>query len=324
MESKKLTVKEAWMASPGPKTVKEAFLLYFKGVCMGGADIIPGVSGGTIALIMGIYHDLLKAIQSFNANFIKFALSFQFSRALEILHIRFLLSLFAGIATSLITLAHVINILLKEYPVYTWSLFLGLIGASILLLGKKVENILGTGGLGFLIGSICGYMIVGMIPVQTPETAWFIFFAGVIAICAMILPGISGAFLLLILGKYEYVTSALKNPFLPSNLFIIVVFGAGAFIGLLGFSRVLSYLLEKYHNITLAILTGLMLGSLRKVWPWKETLETTIIREKVYILREANILPQSFNTEFFVAIALMTLGFLAVLYMDSLVRRKEL
>ena len=122
---------------------------------------------------------------------------------------------------------------------------------------------------------------------------------------------------LLILGKYEYVTSALKNPFLPSNIFIIVVFGAGAFIGLLSFSRVLSYLLEKYYNMTLAILTGLMLGSLRKVWPWKETLETTVIRDKVYILREANILPQSFNTEFFLAVALITIGFIAVLYMDS-------
>ena len=194
MENKDMTMKEAWMASPGPKTMKEAFLLYFKGVCMGVADIIPGVSGGTIALIMGIYQDLLNAIQSLNINFIKHILSFKFSSALATLHIRFLLSLFAGIATSLIILAHVINILLKEYPVYTWSLFLGLIGASIVILGKKVDKIIGLGGLGFLIGTISGYLIVGMIPVQTPETAWFIFLSAVIAICAMILPGISGAF----------------------------------------------------------------------------------------------------------------------------------
>ncbi|MCP5498913.1 MAG: DUF368 domain-containing protein [Leptospiraceae bacterium] len=294
-----------------------------KGVAMGGADIIPGVSGGTIALIVGIYEKLLQAIQSIDAKFIRKLLSFNIKEALSIIHIRFLVSLLAGIGTAVVGLSHVIHIFLNDFPVQTWAFFFGLILASILIIGKSITNWGSSGGSGFLFGTISGYILVGLIPVQTPETSWFIFLCGMIAICAMILPGISGAFLLLVLGKYEYVTSALKNPFLPSSILIIITFGSGALIGILAFSRLLNYLLKNYHNLTIAILTGLMLGSLRKVWPWKEILETKLIRGKIHVLREANILPVSYDSTFLLAIFLILIGFILVLGLDKIASNEK-
>ena len=317
-----MTTKHAlsWMdaltRSPGPNSLKESLTLGLKGLCMGTADIIPGVSGGTIALITGIYEDVLGAIKSVNAQVVSHLIRRELKLALSLVHIRFLVCLLSGIGIAIISLAHLMNFFLNSYPVPTWSLFLGLIGASILVIGKQIKSWVGEGGIAFIAGTAIGFLVTGMIPVSTPENLWFIFLSGMIAICAMILPGLSGAFLLLILGKYEFITGALKNPFDLFNLSILSVFICGCIVGITGFSRLLSWLLEKYHNATIALLTGLMCGSMRKVWPWKETLATQVIRGKEHILREKNIFPESFDFVFFIAMLLTVAGFLFVIFLE--------
>jgi len=323
MEIKYTTWKEALGASPGPRSFKAATLLFVKGVCMGSADIIPGVSGGTIALITGIYENLLQAVRSVGSEMVKQLLRCHVKGAMAQVHIRFLLPLFFGISLAIVSLARIMNHLLHHYPVFTWSLFFGLIAASILVVGKKVKGWTGGPILWFLMGIALAYIIVSMIPVQTPEALWFIFVSGLIAICAMILPGLSGAFLLLILGKYEFITGALKNPFLPDNLIIILVFVFGCAVGLIAFSRVLNFFLQKYHNVTLAFLTGLMAGSMKKIWPWKEVIETKIIRGKSHDLVVQNILPPSLDKAFYIAISLAIIGLIVVILLSRLSESKE-
>ncbi len=312
------TWKEAFFEGPGPTSPRTTLNLAVKGLCMGSADVVPGVSGGTIALITGIYEDLIAALRSIDKEAIQKLLSLDFKGVVAKVHVRFLLVLFSGIVVAILSLARIMNYLLHHQPVPTWSLFFGLIAASTLMIGKHVNNWYGKAGISFVAGIIAATIIVNLIPMQTPEDLWFIFLCGVVAICAMILPGISGAFILLILGKYEYVTGALKNPFLPQNMIVIFVFCVGCGIGLLGFSRVLNYLLQKYHNLTLAFLTGLIAGSLQKIWPWKEVVATQIIRGKEHLIWGGPILPPSIDQTFFMAVALAVLGFVAVLTIERM------
>lgn len=318
-----ITWEEAFFKSPGPRTKKEAAILALKGLCMGSADIIPGVSGGTIALITGIYENLLTAIKSLNTSSIKQLLKGDVKGALAGFHLRFLACLLLGIGTAVVSLARLMNYLLHHQPVFTWSLFFGLIAASILVVGKKVERWNVGTAIGFAAGVGFALFIVNLIPVSTPETYAFIFLSGFIAICAMILPGISGAFILLILGKYEFITATLKNPFLPYNMIIVVVFCAGCLAGLLCFSRLLHFLLQRFHNLTLAFLTGLMAGSMQKIWPWKEVVETCTIRGKEHVLVDRNILPDFFTSEFALAAALAITGIVAVLILERLSQSRK-
>lgn len=320
---KKYTMKAAFMTSPGPETFGSGLLLWAKGFCMGGADIIPGVSGGTIAFITGIYTQLIDAIRSFDVVFVRRLLAFDWAGALSGIHLRFLLCLLFGILTAVVSMAHVMHYMLKAHPVEIWSLFLGLIVASIYVVGREIEP-MNPANVGFVIvGAFLSFLLVGMIPVTTPETLPFIFMCGAIAICAMILPGISGAFLLLMLGKYQFITGTLKNPFVVDNAVIIVVFAAGAGVGIIVFSRILHYLLHRRHAATVAILTGFMIGALRKVWPWKEVLESTVIRGKVHVLREQNVLP-GIDGELAGAIALVAVGMAVVLILDRVSRKQHL
>jgi putative membrane protein len=314
--------KDAFFFSPGPRSLKSSFLLTLKGLCMGAADTVPGVSGGTIALITGIYEDLLSAIKSFDAKVVARALKLDFKGALAEFHIRFILSLFLGISISILSLAQLMSYLLHSHPVQTWSLFFGLIASSIWVVGKQVEKWTPGTGISFLAGAGTAFVIVNLMPASTPEDLWFIFLSGVLAICAMILPGLSGAFILLILGKYEFIIATLKNPFAPEHLGIIAVFCAGCAVGLAGFARVLNFLLLKYHNLTLAFLTGLMFGSMRKIWPWKETLETAMIHGKLRVLKERNIWPEMFDSDLAFAVCLIFAGFLAVLALERFSRVK--
>lgn len=304
-------------SGPGPRTTSEALALFSKGICMGCADIVPGVSGGTIALITGIYGQLLLAISSINDT-IKHVFKLDFAAAAASLHLRFLLCLLSGIGIAIVGLASLMHYLLAEKPIPTWALFFGLIVGSILLIGRKISNWPGTGGISFLTGTIAAFFLVGIIPINTPETYWFIFLAGMIAICAMILPGISGSFLLLIMGKYQFITGAIKNPFSVESMLIIAVFGCGCVCGLLGFSKFLSYLLSRYHNATMALLTGLMLGSLRKIWPWKETIDSIVIRGKTHILSTTNIIPPQIDGEFYLALTLSLMGFAFVIVLQKM------
>ena len=318
-----MTWKDAFFASPGPNSMKRAAALSLRGLCMGAADVIPGVSGGTIALITGIYAELIQAIRSIDAAMLKKLLNGDFQGALAHIHVRFLVALFIGIGIAIVSLARLMNYLLHHQPVFTWSLFFGLIAASILVVGRQVKQWRGSAGISFIAGTAVALIVVNLIPVATPEQSWFIFLCGIIAICAMILPGISGAFILLILGKYEFITATLKNPFLPQNLLIIAVFGIGCMVGLLGFSRVLNYFLKKFYNLTMAFLTGLMSGSIIKIWPWKEVLESRIIRGKAHAIVERNILPDVIDGDVVLAGVLAIIGFIAVLIIESLSRKRE-
>ncbi len=322
-----MNLKEAFLASPGPRSWKEALILFLKGLVMGGADIIPGVSGGTMALITGIYEQLLEAIRSVDMLFFKRLLKGDISGALSGVHLRFLTSLLSGIAVAIISLARLMNYLLHYHESLTFALFFGMIAASIFAIGKQVTWSF-VAVVSGIAGAVSAWMIVGLIPVETPTALWFILLSGFIAICAMILPGISGAFLLLILGKYEFITGTLKNPFGYSasgthNAVIIGTFLIGAFFGITLFSRFLKWLLSRWHNATLAFLTGLMGGSMRRIWPWKGEAVTKVIRGKVHVIAEANKLPNAFDTAFFLIVVLMIVGFVTVYYLEKISSDKQ-
>lgn len=311
-----MTWKEAFFRSPGPTNLREAGILGLKGLCMGTADIIPGVSGGTIALITGIYQQLLQAIKSADAAALKKLLSGDVKAAVSRLHLRFLLSLFFGIAVAIVSLARLMNYLLHHQPVLVWSLFSGLVAASIIVVAAKVPRWHGAAVCALAAGTAMAWLVVSRVPVSTPDTWGMIFLSGMVAICAMILPGISGAFILLILGKYAFITGTLKNPFVPYNMAVIIVFCGGCLVGLMGFSRLLNYLLETRYNATLAFLTGLMAGSLPRLWPWQEVLESQIIRGKTHVISTRNILPHELTGEVLLAVALFALGTAAVLILE--------
>lgn len=237
----------------------------FKGMCMGAADVIPGVSGGTIAFIMGIYAELLDSIKSVNGEALKLLLKGKIGAFWKHINGTFLASLFAGILISVFSLAKLMKYLLEFHPVPLWSFFFGLILASAVYILKGLDKWSIRNIISLLVGVAIGAFICLASPGQTPDALWFIFLSGAIAICAMILPGISGSFILLLLGKYAFVMEAVSTLNIP----VLVVFAAGACIGIVCFSHFLSWLLKKFYMLTIALLSGFMIGSLLKVWPWK-------------------------------------------------------
>lgn len=271
----------------------EYILLIIKGIAMGAADVIPGVSGGTIAFITGIYEELIDSIKSVGSK--SFLLLFKKNgivQFLEAINAKFLFSVILGIAISFISLAKLMQYLLAYYPIFVWSFFFGLIIASVWFVAKTIDKWNIPVYVNFVLGIVIGFIITAISPTETPNELWFIFLAGSIAICAMILPGISGSFILLLLGKYSFMMAALASFDLP----IIVVFLVGAVIGILLFSNVLSWLLHKFHGITVALLAGFMLGSLNKVWPWKVAIQTFIDKSgAVKPLIEKNVLPETYK-----------------------------
>ncbi len=297
--------------------IKDYIKLGIKGFCMGASDVIPGVSGGTMAFILGIYEELIKAIRSFDAKFIRLLISFRIKEAFEHTKWKFVLPIFIGILTAVFTLARLLAWLLQNKPILIWSFFFGLILASVYTISRDIKRwSLGT-FLITVIGAMSTYLLVGMVPAHTPNTYWFLFLSGAIAICAMILPGISGAFILVLLGKYDYVLSAVNNrDFI--TLFLVAM---GAVTGLVTFVRLLNWLFNKYRDLTIAMLMGLMVGSLRKIWPWKQTLEN-VSRDTAASVAQINILPSHINTEVILAFCLSLIGFLIVITLNSLAINK--
>jgi len=302
------------------RTIKDYLIIAMKGMGMGAADVVPGVSGGTIAFITGIYEELIESIKSVNLNATKLLLSFKFKDFWKAVNGNFLLSIVAGIGVSFVSLAKLIKYLLEQHPILIWSFFFGLIVASAIVIAKKITEWKLRSIIAMLIGIGIAYMVTEVTPAETTEAYWFLFLSGALAICAMILPGISGAFILLLLGKYEFVLNALSN----FKLDVIAVVGIGAADGLLSFSNLLSWLLRKYHNMTIALLFGFMIGSLNKVWPWKETTSTFIDRHGVEkALSTDNILPQTYesisgqNANLGLAIILAILGFALIIVMEK-------
>lgn len=318
------SISKIWNSGPGPSSIKEMLILVSKGMAMGVADLIPGVSGGTIAFISGIYQSLLEAITSVNKEVVKKVVSGKVVEGLSLIHWRFLVPLLFGIALSIFGLARLMHYLINEHAILTWSTFFGLVSASIVLIGRDIKEVFTLKYFIWpVLGAVGAYFIVSMIPVETPTHLGFIFLCGVIGITAMILPGLSGSFLLLILGKYEYITAALKNPFAGENFVILSVFSLGMGTGVLSFSRVLKYCLNRFRIQTLGVLMGVLIGSMKKLWPWRQTLESKMIRGKLRILREENILPPVYNSDFVFACLCMLLGLAVIVLLEGYSQRRK-
>ncbi len=295
-----------------------------KGILMGAADIIPGVSGGTIAFITGIYETLINALQSINGIALKKLFRMELRPFWRHINGNFLFSLLLGIGISVITLANTIVFLLEHHTLLLLSFFFGLILASAFVIAGKVRTHSVTGYLAGIAGILIALIITTLSPVATPETWWFIFFSGMIAITAMILPGISGSFILLLLGKYTYILTAVREFDLPT----IIIFGAGCLIGLTGFSRILSKLLHDFHDQTMLLLAGFMIGSLTKVWPWKVAGSAINDSEKA-LLFSKNVLPENFQSitnsdpQIMSVILLMAAGLGLVLALEFTAGRRQ-
>jgi putative membrane protein len=271
-------------------------LIFLKGMAMGAADIVPGVSGGTIAFISGIYDRLLGAINSLRFSVFRTLRTKGFTAAWKEIDATFLLALLGGMISSIILLSAPIKYALNYYPVLIWSFFFGLVLASIWLVGRQIKEYSLVNILLFIIGGIIALWITTLKTLQGSDDLMYIFFSGAIAICAMILPGVSGAFILLILGVYQILINAIHER----NLAILAIFGIGCFVGLLSFSRMLKWLLNTHRAATLAVLSGFLLGSLNKIWPWKNKVGEAAIyihsdgREE-WLLKP--VLPQNFEGE---------------------------
>lgn len=251
---------------------KDYIMIGVKGACMGAADVIPGVSGGTIAFIMGIYDEFVGSIASINSEAVRKLFKGEFRAFWKHINGNFLLSLVLGIGVSVITIAGLMQILLNDYPIQTWAFFFGLIVASSIFILRGISGWKVREALFLVVGVILGIVVCTLSPTQTPDGLWFIFLSGAIAICAMVLPGISGSFILLILGKYQFIMSTISDFVsgvdMGRNLIILIVFILGAVTGILSFSKFLHWLLARWHKETLIVLAGFIIGSLVKVWPW--------------------------------------------------------
>lgn len=253
-------------------TLKNYLTVGIKGACMGAADVIPGVSGGTIAFITGIYDQLVGSIASINAEAFRLLLRGQFKAFWRHINGGFLLSLIVGIGISVVTLAGLMQMLLTTYPIQTWAFFFGLIVASSIFILRGISGWHMREYLLVILGVLLGATVCTLSPTQTPDGLWFIFLSGAIAICAMILPGISGSFILLILGKYQYIMGCISDLVsgidVGRNLLVIGVFAAGALIGIVSFSKLLHWLLARWNKEVLIVMAGFIVGSLVKIWPW--------------------------------------------------------
>lgn len=299
---------------------KHYLSLLLKGVGMGAADVVPGVSGGTIAFMTGIFEELVEAINAVNMDSLRTLLRGDFRSFWKKVHGAFLLSVFSGILISVASLAKLMQYLLHNHPIQTWAFFFGLIVASsfVMLRGIRRWNALSVCML--CLGIALGVIVCRLSPTETPNDMWFVFLSGAVAICAMILPGISGSFILLILGKYKYmmdVIAGLTSGHLAENLPVLGVFGGGALCGLLTFSRVLHWLLARYHMQTMLTMAGFILGSLVKVWPWSN-MEAVRASQYAHLSPEAlALIPlEQVEMHYMAAAVCAMLGFLLVMGLE--------
>lgn len=325
--------------NPNSRSPKNYLLLYLKGMAMGAADVVPGVSGGTIAFITGIYQELLDTIKGFNLSVFKTLKTEGLKATWQQTNASFLVVLFAGIFTSIISLAKGITFLLEAYPILLWAFFFGLIVASTLVISKYIKEWNWKTISMMVLGAAIAFYVTVAAPSQIPEGLIYIFLAGCIAICAMILPGISGSFILLLLGAYATVLGSISGlvdglkatdmQLITTNGTSIGVFMLGCIVGIISFSNFLSWMFKKAYALTMALLTGFMLGSLNKVWPWKETLEfrTNSQGEEVPFL-QTNVLPSQFEatynepSQLGFAVLMCVVGFLLVFIMEKTAAKK--
>lgn len=296
-------------------------LLFLKGMGMGAADVVPGVSGGTIAFITGIYEELIMSLKSINLDALKSLLKLKFGIFWKKINGNFLLAVFGGVLLSVFSLAKLLKWLMTNHPVLIWAFFFGLIIASAIVVIRKIQSWNIARLIGLMAGTVLMFFITRFTPAQTTDAYWYIFITGAIAICAMVLPGISGAFILLILGKYQYILSAVSDL----NILVLLVFGLGIITGLLSFANLLSWLFKKYHDLTISVLAGFIIGSLNKIWPWKETITTTVNSHGELIpVVQRNIMPGVFHDltgsdpALLPAVFLMISAFVIVIVLDRI------
>jgi putative membrane protein len=303
------------------RSVKEYLVIGLKGMAMGAADVVPGVSGGTIAFISGIYEELLNSISAIDFKLLKTLKSNGIKAAWKQVNGPFLGSLFVGIFISIVSLAKVIKWLLENEPILLWSFFFGLVLASIIYIAKQISKWSFISFLVLFLGALLAYYITTLNPLVENSSTLFFFLSGAIAICAMILPGISGAFILVLLGAYKPILAAVNNR----DFVVIAAVGLGAIVGLLTFSRALKWLFAHYKNITLAALTGFIIGSLNKIWPWKETIWRMNSHQVEVPFKQESISPFSFdgNPQFLYTIILAIVGFSLILLLEKLAVKKE-
>ncbi len=302
------------------KDTKELVFTFLKGMGMGAADIVPGVSGGTIAFITGIYDKLLGSIASINFGLINKLKNEGLKSVWKEINGSFLVALLAGILFSVMALASFITYLMEFHPILIWSFFFGLVLASIFHVGKTVTEWNIKNIVGLVLGTLVAYFITTLPPLGQADSLVYIFFCAMIAICAMILPGISGSFILLILGAYQTVLAAIKNH----DFLLLGIFALGCGIGLLTFSKGLKWMLDKYRNFTVAILTGFLVGSLNKIWPWKENLQLLYTHSdgrKVFF--QQSILPQNYNGDPLISQAILWImaGILVIVGMEVVAKK---
>lgn len=291
-----------------------------KGMAMGAADVVPGVSGGTIAFISGIYEELITSINNINLSLFTTLKKEGIKAAWNKVNGNFLLSLFLGIFISVLSLAKFLSWLLENEPILLWSFFFGLVLASIFFVGKEITKwTLGTIVV-FLLGAAVAYFITELPPSENVDSLPYLFLSGALAVCAMILPGISGAFILVLLGSYKTILDAVHER----DIKIILTVGVGAIFGLLSFARLLKWMFNHYKNITLALLTGFILGSLNKIWPWKKVLETKTFGEKTIVVDDMNVWPSAFegDNQLILAIILAMIGFSLIFILEKVASKK--
>jgi putative membrane protein len=305
------------------RNIKDYLVIGLKGMAMGAADVVPGVSGGTIAFISGIYEELLGSISNVNLSLFKTLKQDGFKAAWAQLNGNFLASLFLGIFVSIVSLAKAIKYLLENEPVLLWSFFFGLVLASIIYIAKQITKWNAISFIVLILGAFLAYYITTLNPLVSENSSiLFMFLAGAIAICAMILPGISGAFILVLLGAYKPILTAVNDR----DIKTIAVVGLGAIVGLLSFSKILKWLFAHYKNYTLAALTGFIIGSLNKIWPWKETLTWRTNSHGVEVpFNQQSVSPFSFDgdAQLVMAIVLAVVGFAIILGMERLAVQKK-
>lgn len=289
--------------------------LFFTGFAMGTADIVPGVSGGTIAFVIGIYEELLRSVKTVTGTTLRLLARARVREAFASVPFPFLLPLLAGIGLAAFSLANLFSWLLDHHPVYVWAFFFGLVAASISVVLKRLRRWSGTGIGVFGVATVSAFLITGATPMETAATPLAFFLAGAVAISAMILPGLSGSFLLIIIGKYQQVLDAVAGR----DLVTLAPFFLGAVVGIALFSRVLTWLFDRYHDLMILLLAGLMLGSLAKIWPWKDLAGVEADEHRLELAtHNTNVLPSSLDLEVALGLLLVAAGAALILLLDRL------
>lgn len=302
------------------RRILDYVFITLKGMAMGAADVVPGVSGGTIAFISGIYEELITSINSIDLSLIKILKKDGIKAAWNKVNGNFLAALFLGIFISVLSLAKFLSWLLENEPILLWSFFFGLVLASIFFVGKEITRwTLGTIVV-LVFGAALAFFITELPASDNTDSLPYLFLSGALAVCAMILPGISGAFILVLLGSYKTILDAVHER----DIKIILTVGVGAIFGLLSFARLLKWMFNHYKNITLALLTGFILGSLNKIWPWKKVLETKTFGEKTVDVDVMNVLPGAFegDSKLMLAMVLAILGFSLIFILERVASKK--